>query len=467
MMNPEQNESFGINASIASEENANYAEENGGAPRGDPEEVVTGVAPSSSAPTTPVKNQSLEAHDTFTSSPTASEDNSDQRRPSSSRRQQRMRLIKCYALVAVVVIVLAVGIPLAAVYLFKDNDETSFNGAAATAPTEVSSSASDNQEPAVDVTSKPETPVIETDAPVVLEVTDSPVVVDTTEDETIEDDDTLEETPVETDAPLDEKNVTSTPEDVEEDMEEAVPEVPIEEDATDETTAPNNEETAIDAPNNQETATDAPNNQDTATDAPNNQETATDAPTDPVVLTIPPTDPNAESGPDRSDIYFELIEVTRPSVLEDSASPQALAHKWLVERDQLLPVPTGRKLIQRYALNVLDHVVRAPYLPVFSDPTIDECQWMGVTCNEEGDVIELRWNEQQLTGSLSAPEMKLLDKLEYVDMSGNSLTGDLENVYDTTSLKHIYLHHNKLSGSISERVGLLGSLESLNLQKNE
>jgi len=80
---------------------------------------------------TPVKSldQDLsKEQDTMTSSPTDSQnllDNSDGSTPTLSRRERRTRLLKCYGLVAVVVLLCAIGIPLVAVLLFKEENSQS------------------------------------------------------------------------------------------------------------------------------------------------------------------------------------------------------------------------------------------------------------------------------------------------------------------------------------------------------
>ena len=183
--------------------------------------------------------------------------------------------------------------------------------------------------------------------------------------------------------------------------------------------------------------------------------------------TMEPTAPTTQ-GPDRSNVYFDLLNVTDAAVLQDTTSPQALSYLWMVEDDQLMPVPAGRKAVQRYIMVLMDHVLHEPVRPMIANPTLDECEWTGVFCNETtGDVIKIDWSRQGLTGQLDAPEIKYLESLYRLDLSENELVGTLDNLYEVTTLREIYLNNNQFSGTLSEQVGLLEQLEFLFLGHNQ
>lgn len=72
----------------------------------------------------------------------------------------------------------------------------------------------------------------------------------------------------------------------------------------------------------------------------------------------------------------------------------------------------------------------------------DCCEWHGVTCGEDGSVIEL-------------------------DLWNNGLEGQLPpTIGELASLQGLYLHSNKLSGPIPPAVGLLSQVRELDLAMN-
>lgn len=416
---------------------------------------------------TPVKlDAELKENVTFMSSPTNSQDvrqdDEEETRPL-SRRQQRMRVLKCYGLVAIVVLICAIGIPLGAVMIFKNkNEETTFSG--------------------ITSDGNPTMPVEDTKPPVVLEETTKPVVTTETavvaeeEDDDDDDDTTLPvQEEIDTEAPA---VVVAEPWDVVTDapvpVDTNVTDPLIEKNVTSEAAPVIDEEQETDSLpviDEEEEATDAPlvvdEDKEEETDAPTEKEVVdTDAPT--MGPTVSPTAKGTRApGPDRSPIYFELVNVTSPAVLQDVSSPQALSYLWLVEQDETLPVPTGRKLLQRYVLVLMDHVLHDPVRPVLSQASLDECEWTGVVCDEDtGDVLEVNWGRQNMNGQL-VPEMRHLDKLERLDLSENELVGSLDFLYETKSLREIYLNDNQFSGTLSEQIGLIGNLEKLYLGHNE
>lgn len=430
------NESDQMHSPCPDPEGANIAVMNSGM---DHEAVIPGTAN-----LTPVKllDPELKEQDTFTSSPTNSRDehlvDDDEARPL-SRRQQRMRVVKCYAMVAIVVLVCAIGIPLGAVMLFKNNNnETSFAG-----------STGSNNSPSTSTTTVKPDDMRPPETPAVIEDTDAPVVED---EDGSTDPPLFVEDDFETDIPLVNPVATDAPVMVESNttdfVEEEDPLDEIEMNVTSETVP----EVEVPVEEEDEVSTSSPTTSPSASPS----AAATQRQT-------PPTTP----GPDRSSIYFDLINVTSPAILQDTSTPQALSYLWMVEKDQFLPVPTGRYLIQRYILVVMDHVMHDPIGPGLSQPALDHCLWEGIVCEPEtGDIKQINWRLQGLNGRL-AEELKHLDSLERLDLSENSLVGNLEVLYDATFLKDVYLHNNRLTGPLTEQIGQLEELESLNLGHNQ
>ena len=380
-----------------------------------------------------------------------------------SSGQQRMRVFKCYGLVFLVVLVAAIGIPLGAVLIFKNkNEETSFENSAISEGNNAMTTTNGE----VTVLDETEVPVILDTVPDIIEEVEEDTVIavpvpepeDTVvEDEFVVTEDVNEESDtaaepwdvvIDNNTTLGEKNVTS---------EEGFPEEEAVEEVA-ETEAPTDAiEEEVVAPTESPSAS-------PVTAMPTNPPTAapivrvTGAPT--VRATRPP-------GPDRSDIYFELVNVTSPADLQDTSSAQALAFLWLVETDALLPVPTGPKLLQRYTMVLLDHALNDPIRPVVSQAALDECEWAGVVCDEEtGEVVQINWEGQQMNGQL-VEEMRHLGRLERLDLSNNELVGTLDYIYEIKSLTELFLNNNKFTGTLSEQVGLLRNLDKLYLGHNE
>eukprot|EP00949_MAST-11_sp_MAST-11-sp1_P001324 g1324.t1 len=101
-----------------------------------------------------------------------------------------------------------------------------------------------------------------------------------------------------------------------------------------------------------------------------------------------------------------------------------------------------------------------------SDPCIDG--WSGVTCDEEGHVIELDLNGNRLLGYLPR-SLNHLKYLQRLDVNHNLLTGKLpKGLGDLTGLKFLNLSHNKFIGPIPTAIlSRLTNLRLLHMGKND
>lgn len=189
-----------------------------------------------------------------------------------------------------------------------------------------------------------------------------------------------------------------------------------------------------------------------------------------------------------SDAIFELLATQfRIAIPVSDNSPVRQAVDWLASevtssnngtntlldsyRNDLIQFAQRFALLcMRYALvggknlsSPTDDVTRFTRFPQVD---VDECQWEGVVCNVNGQVIEIDYSDIGLNGRLP-PEIRLLPYLEVLDLSHNEIQGSIpEEFYDLRRMKKVYLYMNLLSGSISTYVGQLDALEVLHMSHN-
>ena len=93
--------------------------------------------------------------------------------------------------------------------------------------------------------------------------------------------------------------------------------------------------------------------------------------------------------------------------------------------------------------------------------------WFGVELDEDGYVVELQLNMNNLTGALP-PEIGNFSRLEDLQLDNNSLTGTIPSVLGNLSaLKIAFLDDNLFSGNIPSEIGNLPNLQILYLDNND
>jgi hypothetical protein len=95
------------------------------------------------------------------------------------------------------------------------------------------------------------------------------------------------------------------------------------------------------------------------------------------------------------------------------------------------------------------------------------CSFQGVTCNRQGQVTDIIWNNQFLNGRIS-PAIANLPELIALDLSENQLNGEIPSEFEfLNKLKTLELRQNRLSGAIPFELSFMTALEVLSLGSNQ
>ncbi len=96
----------------------------------------------------------------------------------------------------------------------------------------------------------------------------------------------------------------------------------------------------------------------------------------------------------------------------------------------------------------------------------DVCSYFGITCDTNGEIIEIDLDGNNLTGIIP-PEIGEFSNLTSLNLAGNALSGSIpSNIGQLTSLTGLTLTANQLTGSIPSEIGNLIELSSLWLNSN-
>jgi hypothetical protein len=224
----------------------------------------------------------------------------------------------------------------------------------------------------------------------------------------------------------------------------------------------------------------------------------------------PSTSPTAPPTLNYMDPFIEFLQENSVFLTKDDPlQPAYMAAQWLAyefhhqtdDGDMVDMQQLDRKLLQRYAVLVVDFTLQRPTplppqqqqeqeqdndsipavmvkagqeLPYFltqetiAVQDVDECDWEGIFCsNITGWVEEMRFPYQDLTGSLAAEIYLLQNSLRVLDLAGNTLHGSIPNgLYELTLLEELILYQNNLTGTLSPNIGNWNNLTKLHLSHN-
>ena len=206
----------------------------------------------------------------------------------------------------------------------------------------------------------------------------------------------------------------------------------------------------------------------------------------PVQLTTSMPVPNPPSLPVRSTEIINYINgvtlfgdgaspIRYPVQQTTATTPEERGLTWLIDIDTEATTSTAaatQSLRQRYALSTL--WFQSPEEPSFTNshtstwtnPLIDECDWLGVECNTNGAIVRLNLEESNVRGQLPA-DLGLLTELTTIRMWENAIQGTLPSALRRlTNLRELRLWDNRLTGTIPPWIGELTALRLLELDIN-
>ncbi|KAI3934967.1 hypothetical protein MKW92_052729 [Papaver armeniacum] len=100
--------------------------------------------------------------------------------------------------------------------------------------------------------------------------------------------------------------------------------------------------------------------------------------------------------------------------------------------------------------------------------SMSPCKWYGITCNNEGSIIEVNIAGLGLQDTLSSFDFSSFTNFVSLNLSRNQLFGDIPpQISNLRKLTHLDLSVNKFSGQISSEVTSLINLLYLDLSQNQ
>jgi len=161
---------------------------------------------------------------------------------------------------------------------------------------------------------------------------------------------------------------------------------------------------------------------------------------------------------------------------EDVHTLNSLAVEWLAAEAHGRRFKLDERLVQRFALLAIELALNGSIdswnFPRNARRRVHECNWKGISCDYNGWVQEIKWDnlyQFEFGSGVISPNIGLLkDSLKVLDLSNNGLAGEIpEDLYELTKLEKLYLFKNKLEGTISPNIGKLMSLTHFHMSHNK
>jgi hypothetical protein len=154
-------------------------------------------------------------------------------------------------------------------------------------------------------------------------------------------------------------------------------------------------------------------------------------------------------------------------------SYQQAAFEWLVHNDEQVTCPNATKLVQRYALAAFwfacggdNWSIAKEQSNSFLSKAVGECEWNGVSCDDNDNVVGFHLDENNITGTLPT-ELASLRFLRELNMDTNHLSGPIPSwIVQWKKLEVLDLDHNHFTGSIPSSLYSISTLRVLDLDSN-
>lgn len=225
--------------------------------------------------------------------------------------------------------------------------------------------------------------------------------------------------------------------------------------------------------------------------------TATQSPTKEIFMTISFATEAPTSSPVYSPEEIEVLDSSFKKVsgttifnIMDMNTPEGKARDWMVNSDAAINVNEEQRVQQRYILSVLHFATNGDFWKKkfnWMSAERSECDWYGITCNNENNIIEridlsennvtgflpneiaslsnlvsLNVSFDNISGTIPIQMFELLDELEVLDMQENQISGTVPK-RTTSRLSVLNLGSNQLTGAFP----FFPNVESLSFDMNE
>lgn len=166
-----------------------------------------------------------------------------------------------------------------------------------------------------------------------------------------------------------------------------------------------------------------------------------------------------------NNVTFSGQKFSYPLPANGTVEEQALA--WLIEDELTLSIDEGWRVAQRYALaTIWFQQADSGESRLFGWLNGHECNWIGVSCFESGQVGDFRL-VNVLSGGTIPNEIALLQDLLHLDLRRNKLTGSIPaSLSSLKQLQALFVGDNMLSGTIPPELSEMISLRTLHMSEN-
>jgi len=154
------------------------------------------------------------------------------------------------------------------------------------------------------------------------------------------------------------------------------------------------------------------------------------------------------------DNVFLTVSGSNSENIYDMNTAEGRGRDWMINSDAAIDVDDVRRVKQRFILCVLYFATNGEFWKKnkWLDAGRVECDWNGITCNTETNMIEtINLSENNVTGSLPN-EIVYLSNLVTLNVSYNIISGTIpQNFFKSLDeLQNLDMQENQISGTVPE-----------------